>query len=109
MDTQDDESAFTIFDVGNIVEMHLEGLGQGFARFVAGDENYLLKDSGYNFKGMKVRPMWGFAVEYGRELTNGVRNCMKYNFMIPRNGTFENDVKDNSLVVDIDHPFVFYK
>lgn len=103
-----EKEPLTIFNIGQIEEMELTGLGDGFAKFLDGDENYQTKDGGYNFRGMKIVPMWGFFVEFGMEDKNGTRMYMKYNFMIPRNNTYEKDVKVNSIVIDENHPFVFY-
>lgn len=105
---QNKKAPFTIFDVGKIEEMELSGIGDGFIKFLEGDEKYQTKDGGYNFRGMKIMPMWGFTVKYGIEYENGNISSTHYQFMIPRKDTYKKDVKATTLVVDKNHPFVFY-
>lgn len=97
----------TLFNVGEIEEMKLVGLGDGFLKFLDGDKNYQTNDGEYNFAGLKVMPTWGFSVEYGFEDKTGMRSYWIYNFMVPRKDTFENDIK--GIVVSENHPFVFYE
>ncbi len=101
------KSTFTLFHIGDIQAVELTGLGAGFVKFLEGDEAYQLKDGGYNFEGLKASPMWGFVTEYGTTDDKGNTCTQAYNFMIPRESTYEEDSR-HAIVVDDNHPFIFY-
>ena len=105
---QNEKEPAIIFNVSGISEMEISGMGDGFIKFLEGDSNYRLADGGYNFKGMKIIPKWSFCVVYAIVYKDGSRKHLSYNFMIPRKYTYEKDAK-NAIVVDENHPFVFYE
>lgn len=99
----------TIFNVGEIEEMVLECIGNGFFSFLNGDPKYTSSDGGYNFKGNGKKPMWGFFVEFGCIDSRGYTMTQKHNFMIPRESDFKSDLKKNRILYLPNHPFIFYE
>ncbi len=104
-----EETTLTIFDVGEIHESEMHGLGTGFHKFLEGDMAFSDKSGGYNFEGQKIIPMWAFNVTYGWKDERGYTMSQDYSFSIPRTDNYEKDLKENPLTVDINHPFVYYE
>lgn len=100
---------FMIFDVSEIEKSETESLGSGFFRFLEGDEKFQTKDGGYNFNGLKHSPTWCFVVTFGFMELNGMKTSWNYNFHIPRTDFYADDLKNNGIVFDPNHPFVAYR
>lgn len=106
---ENEKLPLTIFNVQEIMEFELECIGNGFLKFLDGDINYTASDGGYNFKGTNHIPMWAFGIEYGMEDKSGKKTSAIYNFMIPRKGIYENDLKKCPIISLENHPFVFFE
>lgn len=100
---------YTIFSVSEVEETVLDCIGTGFIKFLAGDMNYVDGQGGYNFKDSGKVNMWGFSITYGLEDASGRRIEQTYNLMIPRKYGYEEDLKKCGIVVDENHPFIFYR
>lgn len=65
------------------------------------------QESEINSWNVGIVPAWSFIVEYGYKQSGGITYTFSYNFNILKKDTYENDSK--GIVIDPNHPFVFYK
>lgn len=106
---EDSKSPVMIFTVSEIEESELTSIGHGFFKFLDGNLEYADGQGGYNFKGQKHKDMWCFKVDYGTKDSDGNQVSQSYSFMIPRTGNYEKDLHNCKIVIDDNHPFVFYE